>query len=115
MSSEYEKEILNKIKRKESLDREELCDVIFEYGIHTEEGDDSRWYRYMSTVSKLDNTYIVTNWKCGLTEHQESEYDEDPVIVTEIKTEEVKMYKHTIYLDDDTTLVVTNSNPEFMK
>lgn len=115
MSIEYQKELLNKIKRKESLDGEELRDVLFMYDVHTEEGSDSRWYRYMSTISKLDDTYVVTSWKCGLTEYQENEYDEDPVIVTKIKTEEVKMYQHTIYLDDDTILVITNNNPEFMK
>lgn len=110
----YMKEILNKIKNKEPLDQEELWNVLFEYGIYTEE-DDDRWYRYMSTISKLDNTYVVTNWKKGLTEYQDSEYDEDPIIVTEVKIEEVKMYRHTIYLDNNTTLVVINNNPKFIK
>ena len=111
----YMEEILNKIKNKESLDQEELWNVLFEYDIYTEEEDDDRWYRYMSTISKLNNTYVVTNWKKGLTEYQDSEYDGNPIIVTEVKTEEIKMYRHTIYLDDDTTLIITNNNPEFMK
>lgn len=115
MSIEYQREILNKIKHKEPLNRNELYDVIFQYGIYTKEGSDSRWYRYMSTISKLDDTYVVTNWKHGLTDHQENEYDEDPIIVTKVKTEEVKMYTHTIYLDNATTLVITDHNSEFMK
>ena len=115
MSIEYQREILAKIKRKESLSKEELRDIIFEYDIHTEKGSDGRWYRHMSTVSKLDDTYVVTNWQCGLTEYQENEYDEEPAIVTEVKTEEIKIYRHTICLDDDTTLVVTNHKLEFMK
>lgn len=115
MSIEYQKEILAKIKRKEPLSQNELEDVIFKYNVYTDEGGDSRWYRYMSTISKLDDTYVVTNWKHGLTEYQENEYDEEPIIVTKIKTEEIKMYTHTIYLDNATTLVITDHNSEFMK
>lgn len=115
MDIEYQKELLGKIKRKEPLDVGELRDIIFEYDIHTEEGSDGRWCRYMSTISKLNDTYVITNWEMGLTEYQDNEYNEDPVIVTEIETEEIKMYRHTIHLDDDTTLIVENSNPTFMR
>lgn len=115
MNIEHQKEILNKIKHKEPLSREELYDVIFQYDVYTKENGDDRWYRYMSTISKLDNTYVVTNWNHGLTEYQEDEYDENPIIVTKIKTEEVKMYRHTFYLDGSTFFIVTNNNLEFMK
>lgn len=115
MNIEYQRKLLNKIKHKESLNIRELCDIIFECDIYTEEGDDDRWYRYMSTISKLDDTYVVTNWEKGLTEYQDNEYDENPIIVTKIETEEIKMYWHTIHLEDDTTLVVKNSNPTFMR
>ena len=115
MSIEYQRKILNKIKHKEPLSKEELYDVIFQYGIYTKEGSNSRWYRYMSTISKLDDTYVVTNWNHGLTECQEDEYDEDPIIVTKVKTEEIKMYQHTFYLDNNTTLIITNNNLKFMK
>lgn len=115
MSIEHQKEILNKIKHKEPLSKNELYDVIFQYDIYTKEGSDSRWYRNISTISKLDDTYVITNWKQGLTDSQENEYDEDPIIVTKVKTEEVKMYRHTFYLDGNTIFIVTNNNLEFMK
>lgn len=60
MSIEYQKGILAKIKRKEPLSQNELEDVIFKYDVYTDEGGDSRWYRYMSTISKLDDTYVIT-------------------------------------------------------
>lgn len=105
-------ELLNKIKNKEDLSREDWFNLFYEYEIHTEEGEEGRWSRYMTTISKLNNTYIVTYWSKGLTEYQENEYDDYPIIVESIDTETITMYKHKFNLKDGTSFSIINDKYE---
>ena len=106
MSIEHQKEILNKIKHKEPLSKNEIVDILFKYGIYDEKDAHNGWYNYISTISKLNDTYVVTDWKNGLNEY------EYPIIVTEVKTKEIRLYKYFIYLDDNTTFITTNLNSQ---
>ena len=86
----YDEELLRKIDNGEDLTNGELCDIIFEYEIEREYGDNRRWSRSVTTVSQIGDRYFSTDWEEGLTESQENEYDDYPIEV------EKKTYKKTI-------------------
>ena len=106
----YMEEILNKIKNKESLSRDDYYWLIYECDVYTEEGDNDGYYEFNSTLSKLNNTYVLTNWNYDLTGDRGNEY-EYPIIVKDIKTEEVSSYKHIINLEDGSSFIIETNDP----
>lgn len=86
----YDEELLRKIDNGEKLTRSELCDVIFEYEVETEYGENRRWSRSVNTISEIGNRYFSIDWEEGLTECQENEYYDQPIEV------EKKTYEKTI-------------------
>ncbi len=90
----YDKELLKKIDSGEELTRSELCDIIFEFEIEREDGDNRRWSRSVITISKIGDRYFSTTWEEGLTECQENEYYYQPVEV------EKKTYEKTITVNE---------------
>lgn len=86
---EYEEALLQKIDNREKLKRSEITEVL-EHEIESSYGDNRRWSRSVTTISKIGDRYFSTNWEEGLTEYQENEYYEQPV---EVKK---KTYEKTI-------------------
>lgn len=92
--NKYDEELLRKIDNGEELTRSELCDIIFEYEVKREYGDNRRWSRSVTTISKIGDRYFSTNWEQGLTESQENEYYNQPIEVQK------KTYKKTITITE---------------
>lgn len=86
----YEIELLRKIDNGEELTRSELCDIIFEFEVEKEEGENRRWSRSVTTISKIGDRYFSTDWEEGLTECQDNEFWNQPIEV------EMKTYEKTI-------------------
>lgn len=63
------------------LEEHEIEQLVNEYEIETNEGDDNRWTRNMQTIIEISNRYFSIWWQKGLTEMQENMYIEQPVEV----------------------------------
>lgn len=68
-------ELLRKIDNHEDLSSQDYCLLLNDYKFYEEVGDDSRWTRFMYTVSKLGDRYFEIYWQKGLTEMQEDYWD----------------------------------------
>ena len=94
-------DILSKFDNGEELTEREIREVI-EYGISEDCGEDRRWSRTVSVLSKINDRYFYTEYEEGLTENQEDEYDNQP---TEVFKEpdyiEVIRYKISDYMTKD--------------
>lgn len=86
----YEKIILDKIMGGEDLSEEELRDLVNEYDIDEEEGEEGRWDRDIETIVEILGETFSINWRRGLTEMQENYYGDQPVRVKK-KEEMVKV------------------------
>lgn len=90
--NEFEKKLLEKIDSGENLTESELSDLVYEFKVESEEGEDLRWVRSVDTISKLGDRFFSTAWYKGLTEYQEDEFYDQPVEV------EKKEYDKTIHV-----------------
>ena len=106
----YMEEILNKIKNKEPLSGEDYYYIAQEFDIYDIENDNDEYYRYYTTLSKLNTTYIIIRWYRDHIGDVGSEY-KYPIIVKDIKTEEVHRYKHTINLENGSFYVIETDEP----
>jgi len=91
----FEEIIVGKIDNNEKLTESELRNLVWEYEVETENGENRRWSRTNTTIVKLLDRYFSVDWEEGLTESQENEYYEQPyevVCKTEEKTIVVKMW-----------------------
>ena len=75
---DFEKKMLSKIDSGESLTSSELSELVYNYDIDTQEGDDGRWVRGMYTVVELGGRHFGISWFKGLTECQDNEFDFQP-------------------------------------
>ena len=80
-----EDQLYDKLQAKEELSERGLWVLVQEYGIESEEGDEGRWERHMTTISKVKDKFYRTYWSRGLTECQEDSYYDQPF---EVKLEE---------------------------
>lgn len=108
MKNLSEEEIANKIKNKEPLSRDEYDWIVFECGVYKEGYRDGQ-YKYISTLSKLGNTYILVNWDRDLTGNGGTIY-KYPIIVTDIKTTKVQCYRHIVSLEDGSSYMIETSS-----
>ena len=69
------KELLSKIDKHEDLSRSDYWEMIDNYSIISEEGEDGRWTRSMYNFIKLEDRYFELSWQKGLTEMQEDYFD----------------------------------------
>lgn len=83
----YDEELLKKIDSGEELNTSELYDIIFEFEVENEKGENRRWLRSVRTISKIGDRYFAINWEQGLTECQENEYYEQPIEVEKVTYE----------------------------
>lgn len=83
--------MLEKLEKKEKLTEKELRELVYEYAVETEYGDDHRWTREAFTVIKLPDTvrlydrYFGISWMKALTEMGEDEFYEQPYEVKQIE------------------------------
>lgn len=93
---EYEKEMLDLIDSGKELSEDELGELVFEFGINTEYGDNRRWSRSATTIVAVGGRYFKVKWEDGLTEYQDNVYDSQPVEV--IPVEKTKTITYTAYV-----------------
>lgn len=72
--------LYQKLINKERLTEKELCYFFDSFGIHVEEtnGDNRRWSRTVTMVKKFNDRYFMCSYEEGLTECQDSMFDEQP-------------------------------------
>ena len=75
---DFAKKMLYKIDSGEPLTSSELSELVYDYDIDTQEGDDGRWFRGMYTVVELGGRHFGISWFKGLTECQDNEFDFQP-------------------------------------
>lgn len=66
-----------------------------EYTIDTIEGESGRWTQQIESIIEVDGRLFSIDWDCGLTEYQESSFDNQPIevkLVEEVKTIKIKNY-----------------------
>ena len=68
-------ELLRKIDNHEDLYSQDYWEMIDNYSIYSDEGEDGRWTRFMYNLIKLGDRYFEINWQKGLTEMQENDWD----------------------------------------
>ena len=74
----FEEIIAAKILNSESLTEQEIKELVWDYEIDREEGDNRRWTRSVTSIVKLCDKYFAIDWEEGLTECQENEYYNQP-------------------------------------
>lgn len=89
----YEEELLKKIDSSEELTDREIREVL-EYEVESEYGENRRWSRSVTTISKIGERYFMTEWEEGLTECQQNTYGEQPEEVRK------KTYEKTITITE---------------
>lgn len=78
-------EILNKLHAGENLTSREIKELVWGYEIDRMCGDDRRWTRSVSSIVELEGELWQIDWEQGLTEYQESLYEEQPYRVKKVK------------------------------
>lgn len=87
----FEEIMLDKIIKGEKLTEKELRELVTEYDVTTEYGDDHRWTREAFTVVKLSDIdhlcyrYFGIDWMKALTEMGEDEFYEQPYEVKQVE------------------------------
>ena len=82
---EWELELLAKIDNKEKLTESEISDLVYECEVEVKYGQNRRWSRSATTISKLWDRYFRIEWENGLTENQPNEFYNQP---TEVELKE---------------------------
>ena len=95
-------ELLRKIDNHENLFPQDYWEMIDNYSIYSEAGEDSRWTRFMYSLIKLGDRYFEINWQKGLTETQEDDWDyPEEVEFLGMKTEIIKTERPIIKRKED--------------
>lgn len=75
----------------------DLSEIVSEYGIATDYGDNLRWVRPAYTIANFDDRYFGIAWYNGLTEMQPNEFDTQPEELFRVEREKtikvVEYYK----------------------
>ena len=95
-------ELIRKIDNHENLSSQDYWEMIDNYSIYSDEGEDGRWTRFMYNLVKLGDRYFEINWQKGLTEMQEDCFDYlEEVEFLGMKTEIIKIEKPIIKRKED--------------
>ena len=90
-------ELLRKIDNHEDLSSQDYWEMIDNYSIYSDKGEDSRWTRFMYNLIKLGDRYFEIYWQKGLTEMQEDYWDyPEEVEFLGMETEIIKIEKPII-------------------
>lgn len=74
----FEEIMVKKIDSGEKLTERELSEVVYEYDVETEHGENRRWSRTNTTIVEMMGRFFSIDWEEGLTECQENEFYEQP-------------------------------------
>ena len=92
----WELELLAKIDNKEKLTESEISDLVYECECEVKYGQNRRWSRSATTISKLGDRYFRIEWENGLTENQPNEFYNQPVEVELKEYEKIVKVKEWI-------------------
>lgn len=95
----FEEIMLNKIDSCEKLTEEELQELVWEYEVDKEYGEDHRWTKEVLSIVKLGDRHFGIDWQKGLTEMQENEFHDQPYEVKQI--ERVVVTKEWVAIDEE--------------
>jgi len=93
---EWELELLKKIDNKEKLTESEISDLVCECEVEVKYGQNRRWSRSATTISKLGDRYFRIEWENGLTENQPNEFYNQPIEVELKEYEKIVKVKEWI-------------------
>jgi hypothetical protein len=74
----FEEIMVEKILNGEKLTEREIQELVLDYEVDREEGDNRRWTRSVTSIVQLCDKYFSIDWEQGLTECQENEYYNQP-------------------------------------
>ena len=74
----FEEIMVAKILNGEKLTEREIKELVWDYEVDREEGDNRRWTRSVTSIVRLCDRYFSIDWEQGLTECQENEYYNQP-------------------------------------
>lgn len=74
----FEEIMASKILNGEKLTEKEIKELVWDYEIDREEGDNRRWTRSVTSIVELCDKCFAIDWEEGLTECQENEYYNQP-------------------------------------
>ena len=81
---------LNKLDNGEKLTERECLDLVYEFGIENNYGDNHRWSRMVETICDLNGRYFSVFWDQGLTELQNDACYGQPIEVELNEYDEVR-------------------------
>lgn len=96
-NTHFEEIVINKIDNNELLSERELRELVSEFSVDSECGDNRRWTRTVTTIVELCGRFFSIDWEEGLTECQENEFNSQPI----------EVYKNTY----EKTITVTEWRP----
>ena len=92
----WELELLAKIDNKEKLTESEISDLVAECEVEVKYGQNRRWSRSATTISKLGDRYFRIEWENGLTENQPNYFNNQPIEVELKEYEKIVKVKEWI-------------------
>ena len=92
----WELELLAKIDNKEKLTESEISDLVCECEGEVKYGQNRRWSRSATTISKLGDRYFRIEWENGLTENQPNDFNNQPIEVELKEYEKIVKVKEWI-------------------
>lgn len=85
----FDELMVKKIDNKEPLTEHELRNLVYEFDVDTEYGDNRRWSRTVTTIVELGGRFFSIDWEEGLTECQENEFYNQPIEVKKTTYEKI--------------------------
>lgn len=85
----FDELMVKKIDNKEPLTEHELRNLVYEFDVDTEYGDNRRWSRTVTTIVELCGRFFSIDWEEGLTECQENEFYNQPIEVKKTTYEKI--------------------------
>ena len=75
----FEAEVIRRIDSKENFDEDELSELLWRLDeVDRIQYDDDRWTRPVSSILRIGERFFQLDWDKGLTEYQESYFEEQP-------------------------------------
>lgn len=105
-STHFEEIMVKKIDECEELTEAELSELVWEFDVDSEYGDNRRWSRAVTTIVELCGRFFSIDWEEGLTEYQENEFYNQPVEVIK------NTYEKTITVTEWTPIEKGDDNGE---
>jgi hypothetical protein len=96
----FEEIMAAKILNGEKLTEREIEELVWDYEVEREEGDNRRWTRSVTSIVELCDKYFAIDWEEGLTECQENEYYNQPYEVVKHTYEKTITVTEWVAMED---------------